>query len=143
MNQFPGGRQQYQDAYPFRWQAPNSPTSQEVGLFRAGKFNRQIASIFNIKYSTIYYNKEVSKNRINNQHAKDWTAKVAFTSCHPLYKIKCQETSHYLRGITEISILVKSFSFWKDCEPLSSNQGFYARRPCKKPFISATNRRKG
>ena len=48
-----------------------------------------------------------------------------------------------LRGITEhFNASKKVLVSEKTVSRCLHNQGFYARRPCKKPFISAMNRRK-
>ena len=130
---------------PRKKEIPLSLRDQAVGLFRAGKSNRQIATILNIHYSTIYYIiKKFRKTGSTTNITKTGRPKsLSFRSARHIKSNVKKHRTTCLRGITEIFNTGKKFSVSeKTVSRCLHNQGFYARRPCKKPFISARNRRK-
>ena len=113
---------------------PLALRDQAVGLARAGKTYREIATILNINYSTVYYviKKYKDTGSTINLPRTGRPKSITLRASRQIKSIVKQNRTVSLRGITEIFNTGKQVSVSeKTVSRCLHNQGFYARRPCK------------
>ena len=124
---------------------PLALRDQAVGLARTGKTYREIATILNIHYSTVYYviRKYKDTGSTINHPRKGRPKSISLRASGQIKSIMKRNRTVGLRGITEMFNVGKDVSVSeKTVSRCLHNQGFYARRPCKKLWVSNRNRLK-
>ena len=113
---------------------PLALRDQAVGLARTGKTYREIATILNIHYSTVYYviRKYKDTGSTINHPRKGRPKSISLRASGQIKSIMKRNRTVGLRGITEMFNVGKDVSVSeKTVSRCLHNQGFYARRPCK------------